>query len=72
MRVIYLRREQILYLLWKGLVFEGRKGSQNRCFHIIPLYTGGLFHMLDKSICHFRGVGAILLFSYSNFDGKSC
>ena len=27
-----------------------------------PLYTGGLFHchMLDESICHFRGVGTIL------------
>ena len=27
-----------------------------------PLYTGELFHcyMLDKSICHFRGVGSIL------------
>ena len=26
-----------------------------------PLYTGELFHcyMLDKSICHFRGVGSI-------------
>ena len=36
---------------------------------INPLYTGGLFHCykLDKSICHFRGVGSIfvafLLFS---------
>ena len=29
---------------------------------INPLYTGGLFHccMLDKSICHFRGVSSIL------------
>ena len=28
-----------------------------------PLYTGGLFHcyMLDKSICHFRGAGSMLL-----------
>ena len=27
------------------------------------LYTGGLFHcyMLDKSICHFKGVQSILL-----------
>ena len=33
---------------------------------INPLYTGGLFHcyMLDMSICHFRGVGAILLFLF--------
>ena len=30
---------------------------------INPLYTGGLFHcyMLDESICHFRGVGSVLL-----------
>ena len=29
---------------------------------INPLYTGGLFHcyMLDKFICHFRGIGSIL------------
>ena len=29
---------------------------------INPLYTGGLFHchILDESICHFRGVGSIL------------
>ena len=29
-----------------------------------PLYTCSLFHwyMLDKSICHFRGVGSILSF----------
>ena len=28
-----------------------------------PLYTGGLFYcyMLEKSVCHFRGVGSILL-----------
>ena len=34
---------------------------------INPLYTGGLFHcyMLDESICHFRGVGSILLLSFS-------
>ena len=29
-----------------------------------PLYTGRLFHcyILDKSICHFRGVGSIFFF----------
>ena len=33
-----------------------------RCFN--PLYTGGHFHcyMLDKSICHFRGVGLFCRF----------
>ena len=38
-----------------------------------PLYTGGLFlcHMLDKSICHFRGVRSTLSL-YSIFDKKSC
>ena len=31
-------------------------------FYLNPLYTDGLFHcyMLDKSICHFRGVWSIL------------
>ena len=37
------------------------------------LYTGGLFHchMLDESICHFRGVGSILsllLIQANNID----
>ena len=38
-----------------------------------PLYTGRLFHcyMLDKSICHFQGVGSTLSL-FSTFDGKSC
>ena len=31
-----------------------------------PLYTGGLYHcyILDKSICHFRGVRSVLSFSF--------
>ena len=45
----------------------------NDMITIKPLYTGGLFHChtLDKSICHFRGVGpfpSLLLC----FDGNSC
>ena len=37
-----------------------------------PLYSGGLFHcyMLDKFICHLRGVRSILSL-FSIFDGKS-
>ena len=36
-----------------------------------PLYTGRLFHhhMLDNSICHFRGLGLFCHF-YFVFDGK--
>ena len=36
-----------------------------------PLYSGGLFHcyMLDKSICHFRGVRSILLIIFC-FNGR--
>ena len=38
-----------------------------------PLYTGILFqcYMLNKSICHFRGVGSTLSLLFY-FDGKSC
>ena len=38
-----------------------------------PLYTGGLFHcyILDKSICHFRGVRYIL-FLMENPVSKHC
>ena len=36
-----------------------------------PFYTGRLPLLLDGSMCHFRGVGSILLL-YSIFDGKSC
>ena len=41
--------------------------------YVNPLYTGGLIHcvMLDKSVCHFRGVGSSLSF-FSIFDGQSC
>ena len=40
---------------------------------LLPLNTGGLFHLyiLAKSICHFRGARSILSL-YSTFDGKSC
>ena len=38
--------------------------------HFNPLYTGGLFHcyMLDESICHFRGVGSVLLILLARLD----
>ena len=31
--------------------------------HFNPLFTGGLFHcyMVVESICHFKGIGSILL-----------
>ena len=47
------------------------------CFNVYPLYTGGLFqyYILDKSICHFRGVRSILslfLFLMENPVSKQC
>ena len=37
--------------------------SESTSTLISPLYTDGLFHcyMLDESICHFRGVGTVVL-----------
>ena len=34
-----------------------------------PIYTGELFQIfiLDESICHFRGVGSILLLQFYSF-----
>ena len=43
-----------------GVCLKSEDMSSNK---INPLYTGRVFHccMLDESICHFRGVGSVLL-----------
>ena len=55
----------------KVAVSEAWREARYHIFNL--LYTCGLFHcyMLDKSICHFRGVGSILSLLFF-FDGKSC
>ena len=46
------------------------------CTLLTIVFTGKLFHcyMLDKSICHFRGVGSglLLLFLMENPVSKQC
>ena len=46
---------------------DGRVASTTTYSFIInPLYTGGLYHcyILDKTICHFRGVRSVLSLSF--------
>ena len=53
--------------VYRGSKTTNQQQQQHEPVIIVnPLYTGGLFHfyMLDKSICHFRGVGSILTFLF--------
>ena len=67
-----VRENKLILLMIKSFVTQD---TRKYC-SFSPLYTGGLFHccMLDKSICHFRGVESILslILFHSIFDGKSC
>ena len=47
------------HVAWILKLYPGYDTDQ---FILNPLYTGGLFHcyMLDKFVCHFRGVRPIL------------
>ena len=52
-----------------------RNKKKKECLRNTPnsLYTGGLFHcyMLNKAICHFKGV-AFILFLMKNPISKQC
>ena len=52
--------EQKCHLKWSAVLLDLTHKVPKKAD---PLHTGGLLHcyMLDKSICHFRGVGSILL-----------
>ena len=54
-----------LYVMGRALLSK-LSCKQTSLVHFNPLYTGRLFHcyMMDKSICHFRGVGYILSLSF--------
>ena len=67
----YLASQDITTLSQESTYFC--KGGGGVGVEFSPLYTGGLFqsYMLEKSICHFRGVGLFCRF-YSILDGKSC
>ena len=61
---------QVLYLR-NSKKNKGSAGLFTGLFN--PLCTDGLLHcyVLDKFICHFRGVGSVLSLLFY-FDGKPC